>query len=97
MNLTINSSLPYSLNAYLPSEITNSDKSNKMDLDILKVRENTKSDYQTFSNNTDKIVLKDNCEKGNNKTHTIDIKLSSSNAYKSDVYKTVIKFEAEQK
>lgn len=66
VNITVNSSLPYSLNAYLPSEIFNSDKSEKMDLDVLKIKENSESVYKEFENTTDKIVLKDNCNEGNN-------------------------------
>lgn len=97
VNITINSSLPYSLNAYLPNEISNADKSQIMPIDILHIKENSVRDYQTFVNNTDKIVLKDNCIKGNNNIHNIDLKLASNKAHKSDIYKTVIKFEAEQK
>ena len=97
VNITINSSLPYNLNAYLPNEITNSDKSQTMPIDILHIKESSERDYQTFANNTDKIVLKDNNLKGNNNIHNIDLKLASNKAHKSDIYKTVIKFEAEQK
>lgn len=97
VNITINSSLPYNLNAYLPNEITNSDKSQTMPIDILHIKESSERDYQTFANNTDKIVLKDNNLKGNNNIHNIDLKLASNKAHKSDIYKTVIKFEVEQK
>ena len=97
VNITINSSLPYSLNAYIPVEISNADGSNKIDLDILNIRESGETTYQTFENTTDKIVLKSDCAKGNGNIHNIDLKLDSNAAHKADVYKTVIKFEAEQK
>ena len=97
VNININSSLPYSLNAYMSSEISNSDKSETMPTDILNIRENSEGVYQRFDNTTDKIVLKDNCIRGNGLIHNIDLKLSSNLAHKADVYKTVIKFEAEQK
>ena len=97
VNISINSSLPYSLNAYLPSEIANSDKSEILPVDILNIKEGSETAYQTFNNTTDKIVLKDNCSNGNDLIHNIDLKLSSNLAHKADVYKTVIKFEAEQK
>ena len=97
VNISINSSLPYQLNAYMPSEISNSDKSETMDMDILKIKESNESIYQRFANTTDKIVLKDSCNAGNNSIHNIDLKLSSNLAHKADVYKAVIKFEAEQK
>lgn len=96
VNISINSSLPYQLNAYMPSEITNSDKSQVLPIDILNIKEGSEATYQTFDNTTDKIVLKNNCLKGNN-SHNIDLKLASNQAHKANVYKTVIKFEAEQK
>ena len=97
VNISINSSLPYSLNAYMPNEISNADKSETMPIDILNIRDESESAYQTFFNTTDKVVLKDSCNTGNDLVHNIDLKLSSNQAYKADVYKTVIKFEAEQK
>ena len=97
INIRINSSLPYSLNAYLPVEIQNSDKTNTMDKSILNIKENSETIYQTFINSTDKIVLKDNNTAGNDLVHGIDIKLKGGIAHEKDVYKTIIKFEAEQK
>ena len=97
VNISINSSLPYQLNAYLPVEIQNSDKSNTMDKDILNIKENSEDIYQTFTNTIDKIILKDNCSAGNDLVHGVDIKLKDGIAHQKDVYKTTIKFEAEQK
>ena len=97
VQISINSSLPYSLNAYLPTEIQNADKSNTMDKDILNIKENSESVYQTFANTTDKIILKDNNQAGNDLIHNIDVKLKGGIAHEKDVYKTTIKFEAEQK
>ena len=97
VNITISSSLPYSLNAYIPSEIQNSDGSNKIELAILNIKESSEGEYKQFTNTTEKLILKDDCEKGNNINHAIDLKLDSSDAHKADVYKTVIKFEVEQK
>lgn len=97
VNITISSSLPYSLSAYMPVEIANSDKSKTLPADILNIKESSELDYKQFTNTTDKIVLKDNCIKGNDLVHSIDLKLSSNLAYKADVYKTVVKFEVEQK
>ena len=97
LNITITSTLPYQLNAYLPMEIQNSDKTNTMDKSILNIKENGESAYQAFSNTTDKVVLKDNCPAGNDLVHGIDFKLKGGIAHEKDVYKTTIKFEAEQK
>lgn len=97
INLTINSSLPYQLNAYMQTEIQSSDQSSIMDKDILNIKDNSETNYQTFVNTTDKIVLKDNCLAGNDLTHSIDVKLKGGISFKKDVYKTTIKIEAEQK
>ena len=96
VNISINSSLPYNLNAYLATEIQNSDKSNAMNKDILSIKENSELDYQTFTNTIDKVVLKSNCNSGNDKQHDINLKLNGGIAHEKDVYKTTIKFEAEQ-
>ena len=96
VNITINSSLPYNLNAYMPNEIISSNSS-KIDKEVLNIRDNSEEDYQNFDNNTNKLVLKDGCAEGNNKQHSIDLKLKSDNAHTADIYRTVIKFEAEQK
>ena len=96
VNISINSSLPYNLNAYLATEIQSSDKSNTMNKDILSIKDNSETDYQTFTNTIDKVVLKSNCNSGNDKQHDINLKLNGGIAHKKDVYKTTIKFEAEQ-
>ena len=96
VNISINSSLPYNLNAYLATEIQNSDKSNTMNKDILSIKDNSELDYQTFSSTNDRVVLKSNCTSGNDKQHNINLKLNGGIAHKKDVYKTTIKFEAEQ-
>lgn len=97
VQISVNSSLPYALNAYLPTEIQNSDKSNAMNKEILNIKESTEPNYQTFNNINEKLVLKDNNPSGNNLYHNIDIKLKGGIAHQKDVYKTTIKFEAEQK
>lgn len=97
INLTINSSLPYSINAYLPTEVQNSDKSKTMNKEILNIKENSETDYKNFANINEKVVLKDNCSAGNRLNHGIDIKLKGRVAHEKDVYKTTIKFEVEQK
>lgn len=97
INLTVNSSLPYEVNSYLITEIQNMDKTENMNKDILNIKENGESTYQKFDNIDEKIVLKDNCNAGNNLSHSIDIKLKGGLAFKKDTYKTVIKFEINQK
>ena len=97
VNISINSSLPYQLNSYLLSEIENSDKSNRIEKDLLNIKVSSNSDYKTFNDINEKLILENDCEAGNNKSHSIDLKLKGSQAHKADIYKTVIKFEAEQK
>ena len=97
IEISINSSLPYDLNAYLESEIQNADKSATMDIDLLKIKDSTKDNYQSFINTSDKIVLIEDYTSGNFNNHNIDLKLEGDNAHLSDIYKTTIRFEASQK
>ena len=97
IKIDINSSLPYQLNAYLIDEMYNTDKSKKIDIDRLNIKDNSEVDYKEFTSINNKLILKDNCNAGNDILHNIDLKLLGSNAYEADIYKTVIKFEAEQK
>ena len=97
VNLTINSSLPYQLNSYMMTELTNKDGSNIIPKELFNLRLNGETDYKAFNNINEKLVLKENCQKGNNNQFNIDLILKGSLAHKADVYKTTLKFEAEQK
>ena len=97
LEISISSSLPYDLNAYMPMELQNRDGSKKIDLNTFKIKESSESIYNSFENITDKIVLKSDCPSGNNIAHNIDFMLSGNNAYEADIYKTTIKFEVVQK
>ena len=97
LNIFISSSLPYNLNASLPTEIYNSNKTASLPKNIINIKENSNRDYKAFSNLNDKIVLKDNNPSGNNIKHSIDLMLSGGVTHKKDVYKAIIKFEVEQK
>ena len=97
VEISINSSLPYQLNSYLVSEIQNSDKSEIIDKSLLNIKDSSSDEYKAFNNINEKLVLKDDCESGNGKIHNIDLRLSGGNSHVADIYKTVIKFEAEQK
>ena len=97
VSISINSSLPYQLNSYLLSEIENSDKSNRIEKDLLNIKSSSDTDYKIFDDINEKLILENDCNAGNNKSHSIDLKLKGGDAHKADVYKTVIKFEAEQK
>ena len=97
INLTISSSLPYKVNAYLASEIQNADKSNIIDKSILNIKANSDTNYKEFMETINPVILLDDQSKGNGISHGIDLKLASNQSYKADIYKTVIKFEVEQK
>ena len=97
VELTINSSLPYKINAYLTSEIQNADKSNVIDKSILNIKASSDTNYKAFTDTITPIILLDDQSSGNGILHSVDLKLASNQAHKADVYKTVIKFEAEQK
>ena len=97
VNLIVNSSLPYQINAYMPTEIQNADKTNTMNKDILNIRANGESNYNTFVDTINPIVLLDNQPADNNVSHGVDLMLKGSIAHEKDIYKTTIKFEAVQK
>ena len=98
INLTVNSSLPYELNAYLASNIENSDKTSTMQKEILNLKSSSESEYKTFPDvGVTPIKLLDNQQPGTSNNHSIDIKLKASVLPKADVYKASIKFEVKQK
>ena len=97
IGITINSSLPYDLNAYLESDIQNTDKSSKIDTGVFKIKDSSKTDYNSFEGTNVKLILNKDCEAGNYKNHNIDLKLEGDDAHEVDVYKTTVKFEVVQK
>lgn len=97
VNLIVNSSLPYMVNAYLENEIQNSDKSKTMNKEILNIRANGESNYSAFVDTVTPIVLFDNQIESSNAVHGVDIKLEGGISHDKDVYKTTIKFEVNQK
>lgn len=97
VNLTVSSSLPYKINAYLEDEIYNSDKSEILDKSVLNIKANKDTTYQAFSDLSNPIILLDDQEAGTEITHGVDLKLASNDTYKADIYKTTIKFEVVQK
>lgn len=96
VNISINSTLPYQLNAYLESEIVNIDGSNVMDKKVLNIRDSKMMKYKEFEDIKNKLILSDNNFSGNNNRHSIDFKLKGGLAYKESSYKTTVKFEAVQ-
>lgn len=97
IELSINSSLPYEINAYLEEEIQNADKTEVMDKRILNLKESSTTDYKEFTDVKTKLNLVPNSSAGNGKIHNFDFKLNGGITHKKDVYKTTIKFEAIQK
>lgn len=97
VNLSVSSSLPYRVNAYLEDELYNADKSKKLDNSILNIKSNKDSEYRGFIDTATPIMLLDDQDSGSDVVHGIDIKLNSTDTHKADVYKTTLKFEVEQK
>ena len=102
VTLTINSSLDYDVNAYLPVGITSADGQQEMVKEVLEVKaKDGVENYQKFHNigtaDGDKIVLLENQPNGNHRTHPIDVRLVGGLAHNADIYKTTIKFEVVQK
>ena len=100
LNLTVSSSLPYKVDAYLVTDIQNATKDKNMDKEILKIKANEKdeTEYKSFTDvNTTPITLLDDQIADNDVVHGIDLKLEGGKAFDKDVYKTTIKFEVGQK
>lgn len=96
VTLDVNSSLPYEVNATLPTEITGA-SGVTMDKQILEIRANGESSYNKFASLNTPVKLLDNQPAGNGKSHGIDINLKGGVAHKKDNYKATIKFEVKQK
>lgn len=96
ISLTVVSSLPYEVNAFLESEIQNSDGSKIIDKSTLGIKLNNSTDYGIFTSINTPLNLLNNQAGGQSNTHGIDLILKK-NIQKADVYKTTIKFEANQK
>lgn len=101
VTLSINSSLPYDVNAYLPTAIQGS-RGGVMDPDTLRIKANSDNGaYKTFpgigTGTSEKLVLLADESAGNGKTHGIDLKLQGGMANDADVYKATVKFEVFQK
>ena len=97
ISLTVNSSLPYKVNASLESNIENKDGSNTIDISLLNIKASSDSDFKEFTSTKTPVILLDDQPKGNGAIHSIDLKLKGSLAYQADIYKTTIKLEIEQK
>ncbi|MBQ8997188.1 MAG: hypothetical protein IJ086_00680 [Clostridium sp.] len=95
VDVIVSSSLPYALNTYLETPIE-SNSGNVISNTVLSIRESGGA-YQSFSNTDSKIILNNDCESAESKSHSIDLKVSSDKAINADVYKTTVKFEAIQK
>lgn len=95
IEISIESSLPYQLNATLVTEIKNNDGTKVLDPNILSIKTNSDSDYKTFSRVGESILL---CSKSSGTLDKIwlDIRLNKGFNYKTDYYKCSMKIEANQ-
>ena len=96
IGLTVDSTLPYDLNSYLESEISNLNGDKILDRNVLTLKESSSTEYKNFRNLKEKVTLLADCDSGYQKSHSIDMKLNPS-VFETDIYKTVVKFEIEQK
>lgn len=102
VTLTVTSSLPYDVNAYLPVAIKNEAGTKNIDISVFKIRANGESAYKDFTSIGEAPANKVNLltvdtYRNNGKTHGIDLKLTGGSAHDADVYKTTVKFEVAQK
>lgn len=96
INMTINSSLPYEINAYLPAEIQNADKTKLMDREIFNIKSSSDTDYKTFSAINSRLNIVPSQPAANNAKHSIDLKLKGGLAFEKDNYKATLKLEVNQ-
>lgn len=96
ITLTISSILPYEVNTYLESEISNKDNTKTMDKNIFKIK-SSQVDYQSFDAVNSKIKLLDIQNPSVTDIHKIGLMLQSGIPYETDTYKAIIKFEVVQK
>ena len=97
ISLTIESTLPYEINSSLESGIKNSDGSESLNPSILSIKTNNSDDYQNFTGINMPLTILDVQQPTNRDIHMIDLKLNTGSVDKADTYKTVIKFEVNQK
>lgn len=97
IKLTVESSLPYQIDASLETEIKSQDGTNTLDKSILGIKSSDSEDYESFVAVKTPITLLDSQEYGDVNIHPIDLKLNRGTNYKVDVYKASIKFEVRQK
>lgn len=96
INMSVVSSLPYVINAYLETPINNSDSSDSIDFSLLKIRESSQPDYKTFPQLKTKLELLGRQEATDNRTHSIDLKLEGGETSKASVFRTTLKIELAQ-
>ena len=97
INLTVESSLPYEVNASLETEIQNADKTKLLINLYLGLNRIMMLIIKTFTAINTPLNLLDNQVAGKINTHGIDLILRKDIIHKADVYKTTIKFEVNQK
>ena len=97
VNLTVNSSLPYTVSASLESEMYNKDKSDSLDKSLLNIKSSDNSTYLGFTDIKVPVTLIEEQQFIKNKVHSIDLLLTGDIFKKADVYKSTLKFEVEQK
>jgi hypothetical protein len=98
LTISVESTLPYSINSYLVTEIQNSDKTRTLNHNILQIKSATTNDYSSFSGVGIALNLVNNQpnNNGNTVSHNFDMRLKKSSNFVVDVYKTSLKFEVVQ-
>ena len=97
INITVNSTLPYSVEVSMPTNVVDEENTAMVDKNIFSIKESSSDTYQTFDNSTEYLILLDNQSSGGANNHSIDIKLNAKVLPTTSIYKTVLKFKIEQK
>jgi hypothetical protein len=94
--LTVSSTLPYNIKAYLENDIIGANYGEKIDNSLINLKANISSEYKSFSDTVTSFNLLENQSPGNKIAYGIDMKLKGSNINRFDIYKAVIKLQIEQ-
>lgn len=96
VELSVESSLPYKIEASLASEIKNGDGSKVINPNILSIKTNNDTQYNRFKKVGEPILIYTNQNAGNVDKISIDMKINNDIEYSIDCYKTSMKIEVNQ-
>lgn len=96
VEVSVDSNKAYDVSVSMPSEIESIDGKSQFGVDALSIKNSNESNYYTFKNINEKILLVENMTSGVNK-HVFDFRLNRDVITEKGSYRAVVKFEVNQK